>query len=360
MTVYSPEAIGNHGVMSALQGIAATPPSIRVDAVAGAVARQFGYRGDYRPLVSERDQNFCLLTGDGERLLVKVTSAAEAATATALQLGVLRHLERVPGIVVPRIVPTTGGNACGCIDDAGTRYRLRLLSWVDGEQLEQLGIDGTLAGAFGRALGHLDNALAGYVYEGENPVLLWDLQRIGELRPVLRCIDAGAIRARVESAIDDVEGAVLPLQEVLPRQVIHADANPDNVLASNGGIAFIDFGDIVTAPRCFEPGIAASYLRVGGDDPLALIRPFIAGYHAVAALRPAEVDVLFDVVRGRLATSIALLYWRLEGRPASDEYRRKSLESEGNASHFLAALDGVGRERFRSEINGLLETAGQR
>ena len=105
----------------------------------------------------------------------------------------------------------------------------------------------------------------------------------------------------------------------------------------------------------FDLGIAASYLRRAGHDALALIRPLVAGYHAVAPLGPAEVDALFDLVRARLATSITLLYWRLRDRPESDDYRRKSLQTESNASHFLTALDSIGREKFIREISRLLE-----
>ena len=356
--VYSSVLIGKHAVMGALEGIAAAPPSFDTDAVAVAVERQFGHRGEYQTLVSERDQNFRLLTADGGRFLVKVTSTAETTTTTEFQLGALRHLEVYADVIAPNVVPALDGNACGQIDDGEMHYRLRLLSWVEGEQLEVLGIDAARARAFGRALGHLDNALAEYRYDGENPVLLWDLQRTGELRSLLHSIDDTPIRASVVAAIDDFERIVMPRKEELSHQVIHADANPENVLARNGGIGFIDFGDIVRAPRCFEPGIAASYLRADGDDPLALLRPFLAGYHAVAELEPSEVDLLFDLVRARLATSITLLYWRLRDRPASDKYRRKSLALESNASHFLAALDAVGRESFTKEISNLLLGGG--
>ena len=340
--------------MSSLEGIAAAPPSFSTEAVADAVDRQFGYRGDFRPLVSERDQNFSLLATDGTRFLVKVTSATEVAATTELQVSALRHIERFVHVIAPRVVPTLEGEAWGRIDAGGAGHRLRLLSWVEGEQLETLGVDADLAAAFGRALGRLDTALAGYDYEGANPVLLWDLQRVGELRSLLHCIDEEEVRARVEAAIDDFDHVVVPAQCGLRRQLIHADANPENVLVCNGNVGFIDFSDIVRAPRCFELGIAASYLRAEGDDPLMLVRPFVAGYQAVAALECAEVDVLFELVRARLATSITLLYWRLRDRPPSDEYRRKSLQLERNASHFLVALDTLGRERFLNEIKRLV------
>jgi Ser/Thr protein kinase RdoA (MazF antagonist) len=356
--VYSLSFIGDHEAMNALSAIAAPPPSLSIEGVAEAVARQFGPRGEFHPLVSERDQNFRLECADGRRFLVKVTSATERSATTDFQVLALRHLERASDVRAPRVIPTLGGASCGRIEAGGSSHRLRLLSWVQGERLQELGIDGALAQRFGRALGRLDDVLAGLSYEGENPELPWDIQRVCELRPVLACIDDAALRTQVAAAIDDYESAVPPVKSSLAHQVIHGDANPENVLLGNGAIGFIDFGDIVRAPRVFDLGIAASYLRADGDDALALIRPFVAGYHAVAALDAAEAGVLYDLVRARLATSIALLYWRLQDRPESDEYRRKSLESESNASHFLAALDSIGREKFTREINKLALQAG--
>ena len=352
--VYTLLAIRKHGTMDALAGLAATPPSYSDEAVHEAIARHFGLFGELRPLVSERDQNFCLLTAAGGRFLVKVTSATETRTTTDFQVRVLQHLEQQSDVIAPRVIATLAGAACGRIGETGSIHRLRLLSWVDGEQLEERGIDSVAAARFGRALGALDDALAGFEFDGENPVLLWDLQRVAELRPVLACIDDVAVRRRAEAAIDDYEAFVLPVKDSLGRQVIHADANPENVLRCADGIGFIDFSDIVQAPRVFDLGIAASYLRTNGDDPLTLLRPFIAAYHSLATLRTVEADVLFDLIRARLATSIVLLYWRLRERPADDEYRRKSLQLESDASQFLAALDQVGRASFARQIKELL------
>jgi Ser/Thr protein kinase RdoA (MazF antagonist) len=339
--------------MDAFSRIAAAPPLLAAETVAEAVARQFGPRGELRPLVSERDQNFCLVTDDGSRFLVKVVGASEPAAATELQIRALQHLEQATDVIAPRVIPALDGRTCGCIDEGGASHPLRLLSWIEGELLEAHGIDGALATRLGQALGQLDDALADFEFEGENPVLLWDLQRIAELRSILGFIDDSRIRDSVVTAIDDYERVVAPVKADLSHQVIHADANPENVVVCDGGIGFIDFGDIVRAPRVFDPGIALSYLRRDGDDPLALVLPFMAGYNAVAAFAQSELDVLFDVVRARLATSITLLYWRLRDRPENDEYRRKSLLSESNASQFLAALDSTGRKQFISQISKL-------
>jgi Ser/Thr protein kinase RdoA (MazF antagonist) len=336
--------------MDALTALSVAPPAFRPETVAAAVEAQFGLRGELHPLVSERDQNFRLEAGERGRFLVKTSSSVESAATTALQVDVLLHLARHSEITAPGVIRTLSGQTCGQVDDGETQLRLRVLSWVEGRQLETLGIDAGIAARFGTALGQLDAALAGYAHEGPNPVLLWDLQRLGELRPLLRHVDDDASRDAVAAAIDDYETRVAPLQEGLPRQVIHADANPENVLADGQHIGFIDFSDIVTAPRVFDVAIAASYLRPRGSDPLALLRPFVAAWQSVTPLGEIEAGVLFDLVRARLATSITLLHWRLADRPASDAYRQKSLTTEGTASHFLHRLDELGRKDFTNEI----------
>lgn len=100
----------------------------------------------------------------------------------------------------------------------------------------------------------------------------------------------------------------------------------------------------------FDVAISAAYLRAGDGDALALIAPFIAAYHSVLPLQVDEIELLFDLVRARLATTITLLYWRLSARAEKDPYREKTLRSEGGAARFLSALDELGRDTFRARI----------
>jgi Ser/Thr protein kinase RdoA (MazF antagonist) len=314
-------------------------------------------RGDYTSLVSERDQNFRLTLADSRRYVVKVTSLREAAETSDFQLGALRHLEGAD-VDVPVVVRALDGAAYGFVDARAGRHRLRVVTWVDGEPLQAAGIDTARAARLGEALARLDIALQSYSCRGDNPVLLWDLQRAGDLRSMLGFVDDEASRQRVARVVDDFEASVLPAAADLPIQVIHGDANPDNVLVTQDGIGFIDFGDLVRAPRVFDVAIAAAYLRCVDDDPLRLMRPFIESYHATSPLRDDEASLLFDLVRARLATTVTLLFWRLRDRPSDDEYRRKSLRCERPALRFLAALERLGRPAFDRQISGLMHGGG--
>jgi len=334
-----------------LSAISVDAPAFPAAKVARAVEAQFGLTGEYSLLVSERDQNFMLRTADRGCFVAKVTSRAEAAAAVDFQIDALLHLEKKGALNVPRVVRTIAGEMLGEISDDEESYRLRVVTWVEGVPLESRGLDEQSICNFGAAFARLDQAFTGYTHPGENPALLWDLQRVLELRDLIDHIDDASIRDRVSQAADDYENRVLPVLGELRSQVIHSDANPGNVLLANDTIGFIDFGDILKAPLVFDIAIAMSYLRSFDGDPLKFMLPFVASYHAVMPLEASEADLLFDLVRARLTTTITLLYWRLSAREEGDTYRQKALEVESGAGKFLAILDSIGRREFREKLS---------
>ena len=336
---------------AALTAILAEPPSLATEVIAGAIETQFGLVGEFSPLVSERDQNFLLRTGTGEQYVAKVTSGAEEAAATDFQIGGLLHLEKAADLLVPRVYRTLAGEVSGHITDGNATHRLRVVTWVNGEPLESQPLDTATSGEFGRALARLGAGLAAYSHPGENSPLLWDLQRTAELRDLIQSITDLSVRYRVASVFDDFEKRVLPVVGTLRSQVIHADANPGNILLTDEGIGFIDFGDMMRAPLVFDVAIAASYLRVFEGEPLQFIVPFVEAYHSIMPLNALEADLLFDLVRARLGMTVTLLYWRLGARSEDDPYRQKALDGESGAERYLALLDSLGRTAFRQKLD---------
>ena len=335
---------------TAFANVAADPPTISSKLVRRAVSEQFALDGEYKPLISERDQNFHLRTPSGEQYVVKVTSAVEQRIVSDFHLACLLHLEAAGATATPRVIRTVAGESAGRIECDGKTHVLRVVSYLEGTPLSTAAIDPGTAREFGTQLANLDAALQGFRHPGERPELLWDLQRVTELRALQHHIDSTTVGRSVALAIDDFESNVEPKLGSLRRQVIHGDANPENVMLNESRrvCGFIDFSDSVNAPLVFDVAIAASYLR--GVEPLALIAPFVAAYQAALPLQKDELEVLFDLVRARLATTISILYWRLAERAAEDAYREKTLQTEGSATHFLDALDALGRDEFVSRI----------
>ena len=332
--------------------VAAAPPSIALEKIERAVYEQFGLRGDYTPLVSERDQNFHLRTAGSDQYVVKVTSALEPGIVSEFQIAALLHLQQT-GHKAPRVIKTLVGTCFGNIREGDCDCMLRLVSYLPGKQLSSVIIDREMAYDFGTQLARLDAGLRSFSHPGDQPVLLWDLQRALELRELLVHIDDAQARCSVAEALDDFEAVVFPRLGELRTQVIHGDANPGNILidpASRRTTGFIDFGDMIQAPLVFDPAIAAAYLRGKDANPLELITPFLAGFSAATPLQDIETVLLFDLIRARLATTITLLFWRLGARHADDPYREKTLRDEAGAMRFLSTLNALGRADFSRQV----------
>ena len=355
--IYRAPRIGDYGPMEPISAIdqarRSAPPAAAVAAVARAVEQQFGLSGEYLPLVSERDQNFHLKCAGGQQFVVKVTNVTEAAIVSDFHIQMLLYLQQTSAVGTPQVRLTTDGRPYADIAADGNTCRLRVVSYLEGSPLAQAEIDEVLAVEFGRQLAELGRGLRGFSHPGENPLLLWDLQRVAELRPLQHHIDDRRGLAAVAAATDDFEELIVPVLEQLPVQVIHGDPNPENVLlgaADHRFSGFIDFSDAIRAPRVFDVAIAASYLRAGGPNVLRLVAPFVGGYTAVTPLQDNEIAILFDLVRARLVTTITLLYWRLAARDDQDPYRQKTLQLEAGAMDFLHALDSLGRAHFTAGI----------
>jgi Ser/Thr protein kinase RdoA (MazF antagonist) len=336
-----------------LDVIAAPAPNVPERDVHALLQREYGLAGSLSPLVSERDQNFRLDARSGERFVVKIANAGEAFEITDFQVRALQRLEAAGcAVAVPRVRNTRSGQAMTTIESGGLQQRLRVVSYLAGSPLEGRSPDTRTALDMGRSLALIDRALAGFSHPGESQVLLWDMQRAGELRPLVGHVPGAELQRLVGDCIDVFEQRLAPAFPALRAQVIHNDLNPGNVLLTDAeppGVAgVIDFGDMLRAPLIVDVAIAASYLRATDDD-LAVAGAFVRGFESELPLEVEERELLFDLVRTRLAATITMLYWRAAARSADDPYLQKALE-ERSAEQFLRHLSQLGRERFFDRV----------
>jgi Ser/Thr protein kinase RdoA (MazF antagonist) len=343
--------------MDPLESISAPAPQFSKAEALHTLQAEFGLQGELVALVSERDQNFRLTTTDGRRFVFKIANVSEPQAATDFQVAALLHIEqqRCP-VPTPRVQRTLAGKASTWIggEDGDRRpHRCRVVSFLPGDLLSVVALSAGLAAHLGDSAARLDLALQGFAGEGDSQVLMWDLQRAGALRDILHYIEDGRLREPVRACIDDFELHVRPVLASLRRQVIHADLNPDNVLAAPTGevAGVIDFGDMLCAPLIMEVAITAAYLRpIAGSDVLSWVRPFVAAFHAALELREEELALMFDLMRVRVAASITIQRWRASVRGAEDVYSARHLQGESDAAVFLAGLNSLGRDRFLAEI----------
>lgn len=343
--------------MDALNAISVPAPQFSKAAALHTLQTKFDLQGELLPLVSERDQNFRVVTADGQRFIFKIANASEPQLATDFQIAALLHIEQQQcPVATPRVLRTVDGDVATWMsgnEEDSHPHRCRVVSFVAGELLSNVTLSPALVAHFGTSAAQLDLALAKFDHDDSGQVLLWDLQRAGALREILDCVNDAPLQAALRACLDDFDARVKPALPRLRKQVIHADMNPDNVLTSsdNRVAGFIDFGDMLRAPLVMEVAIACSYLRPrSSDGVLAWVNPFVAAYHRVLPLQDNEIELLFDLLRARLVATISILRWRAADRGSDDVYSQQNLEGEADAASFLFRLAEFGRHEFNHQV----------
>jgi hydroxylysine kinase len=344
-----------------LAAIAEDAPKFSDVEVISLVRQRYGLAVAVASLVSERDQNFHLQTTDGRQFVLKIANSAEDPATTDFQIKALLHIADyidaygVP-ITVPRVLKTLGGETQTMLEAAGCQHVVRVVGYLSGVPIANRIPSASLSRNQGVCLAHLGRALRNFSHRGSNQILLWDVQQALNLRHLRGYLPDDEVRCDVEKALNDFEEYVWPNLSSMRHQFIHADFNPDNVLTdatdSDAISGVIDFGDMLVAPLIADLAIGASYARPLQGDPLALITEMLGGYHSVTSLSPAEINILFELIKTRLCASISILYWRASFRDTDDPYLEKMLGTRPRAEEFLSRLTRIPRhdalQKFRA------------
>ena len=208
-------------------------------------------------------------------------------------------------------------------------------------------------------MARVDAALAGLDHPAGARTFGWHPLQAAAQRDALEWIPDGITRALASAALDDYQ-RLLPRLEALPRQLIHNDGHTDNVLVADGrAAAIVDFGDVVSAPRVCGLAVACAYAALETEQPLRVIGEVAAGYHDVAPLDAVELELLFDLVRTRLAVSACMAARQSRADP-DNEYLQVSQHAVPRALAQLAAenrplfaLRPARRLRSRAEPDGV-------
>lgn len=343
-----------------IQKILTTMPPAFSEAEAAAIAAdQYGISGNVRPLVSERDQNYQLTAQNGLRYTLKISNHAEQQVVIDFQNQALLHVSKQDAsLPLPRVIPTIDGQLHSRTERAGKAHFIRVLSWLEGSVIHDTTIGPGLARRLGQLLARLDVAFRGFDHPGSNSPLLWDMKRAGSLADLVVHIEEPGLRQLIGQTLDNFISEVKPVLDTLRTQVIHNDMNPGNVLMDKirpdqiAGI--IDFGDMTRSPLIIDLAVAAAYQLSEGGDPLAGALPMIAGYHATEPLLDTEMELLTDLIRTRLITSLLIGSYRSILFPENREYL---LISQQSARNFLINLKSLSADDAVARIREACHSA---
>ncbi len=328
------------------------PPAFSEERVRQIAAEVFGLEGALKSLVSERDQNFRITTAGGERYVLKISNRDEDPGVADLQVQALLHIEQTdPALKVPYIKHTLSGQPYSWIKAAdGTRHIMRTVSWIEGNDLGDQVMTPTLLRSAGGAVARLARALRGFHHPAARHSLLWDVTQVANLRPLTCHIQDKDERASVERSLDPLISDILPGFSRLRHQVIHNDANGENMVVNPDNrdevAGIIDFGDIIYNALAVDPAVTSADLTQCHDDILMHICEIVAGYDAVNPLEEEEINIIYDLILARLALTLVINAWR-SSQPDGPGYLEKYEQSTQCALEHLLVM---GRDRVRRSL----------
>lgn len=316
---------------------------VSVDDAVDVVRTCYGVLVAVSRLSGERDDNFRAHTGVHDWML-KIAHVKEDVAVTECQSAILEHLEG-SSVQVPHLVPTLRGHAHEWITDGPAEGRAaRMTTFLAGAPLRATPVTAALAVTLGHTVAELDAALADFSHPGTDVELLWDLQQAHRTRELIAAYPHVDGTGLLLSGLDKFVAEVAPRLERLPKQVIHNDFNPDNVLISGDRdpvVSVLDFGDAVIAPRVVDLAVAAAY-HVGvvrSSDLLDSALEMVAGYHEHSPLTEEEIDLIYELILARVVTAISIASWRATRFPDNHDYIVRNTATAWNRLHLLLAAD---------------------
>jgi Ser/Thr protein kinase RdoA (MazF antagonist) len=294
-----------------------------------------------RRLDTERDDSFVVDSPVGRHVL-KVAHPLDDPDVLDFQCAALAHAAQVdPGLPLSRLVPTVDGRTQPLVVGADGEPRVaRLLTYLHGHPLDYRSTTSGQRRQIGAAVGRLSAALAGFGHPAQGRTLLWDLAHVGLLRPLLvHVVDKGT-RAEVERGLDEFDSVVGPGLAAMRAQVIHNDANVDNLLVDPSHPAFVtgvlDFGDLVHSSVVADLAVAMSYaVGTDGADVWAAAYDLAHGFAGVRPLHEDEVRLLPSLVRMRIVQRLLLNSWLAATDPGNAHYTGRAIARTAAALHLL-------------------------
>jgi 4-aminobutyrate aminotransferase-like enzyme/Ser/Thr protein kinase RdoA (MazF antagonist)/murein DD-endopeptidase MepM/ murein hydrolase activator NlpD len=267
-------------------------------------------------LDGEYDLNFLALGDDAHILKIMRAGcdpgfvdmqcrALEQIRASAL------HADGAGAMPVPEVVHTESGDLfTTVIDETGQPRIAWLLSKLPGVHYAYWRPHtAALAYRVGNAVGAMDRALADFEHPSLERSFKWNPTKALWIGDRYEDILDPRRRSIVDGIVDEyrsVHGAL----SALPSAAIHNDVNDHNILVDGSLITqarvsgLIDFGDMCAAPRICELANTGAYLVLDAADPEAMLSSLVEGYHAAYPITPAEVDLIWPLLRMRLAVSV--------------------------------------------------------
>ena len=277
-----------------------------------ALRDHWNIKAQLTPLSGEYDLNFLARTDADQDYVLKVMRPACDVEFLNMQIDALiqiadydRHLP------FPTPVQSASGNQTVQYKDSSGEARLLwVLPRLPGRVFADIRHPpSSLIHELGSLIGESDLALADFDHPSLSRDFKWNLMSALWIKTEIAAVATGdrlTLLDNIVAVFEEVQGTL----QSLPVQAIHNDATDHNILVA-GALTdplkisgLIDLGDLCKAPRICNLAIAAAYLVLDAPNSEDRLASLVSGYHAVNPLTGPELDLLWPLLRMRLAVSI--------------------------------------------------------
>ena len=305
--------------------------------------KTWGIDASLTSLDGEFDLNFKASTPDDRQFLMKVMRADCDTGFVEMQCNVLVHINATGNDVkVPTVIRSLAEEKIESIaDEDGNTRLVWVLDYVDGmiyAHFAPKSLD--LIWQLGSGIAHLQRAMSSFSHPVLEREFKWNLMQADWINESVSAIGDTDRVALIQAIMLDYQSA-RGVAETMASTVIHNDINDHNVIVrasltdkpSLAGI--IDFGDMCSAPRVCELAIAGAYIVLDHPQAEKALAALITGFHSVLPLTGQEIDLIYPLLRARLAVSVVNSSLEAIARP-DDPY---VVVSQAQAFRFLERDD---------------------
>lgn len=212
--------------------------------------RLFGLRAladSIKPLDSYDDLNFYLKAEGAEagsapgEFVLKVHNGVESRMPAFIEAqNAAMECAQGSGVCCQRPLRSLNGllidtASLAVADGSKSELAVRCLTFLPGKLQGDVPQSAELLADLGACIGRLDIALKAFEHQAACREHMWDLRQTSKLRSFLGYLEEERCEL-VSGVLAEFEAQVLPLAEKLRAQVIHADANDQNVIVDSSGL----------------------------------------------------------------------------------------------------------------------------
>ncbi len=278
-------------------------------AITTLVEKEYGLTATLTRLAGE-NENYLVKTGNNELFVLKLAHKQTTSGMIEIEhLAVERLIDAGLDLRLPRVVPTgTGSIEARALMETGELLRGRLLEFIPGRAwCDVLPVAAARFESLGQTIAKINIAMEVIVHPDAGRTHQWDLARAEQHRPSISLVDDPQRRRILEQVFHFYAAIAMPRLPDLPRSLIHADINDDNVLVDKDRIqGILDFGDCLENPVICDLAIALAYVTLDEEDPLEASSQIVEAYHRIRPLSLDELTVLFPLICTRLAVSVII------------------------------------------------------